>query len=115
MVGVNSSNELLQTIPVRPARPMASRNAQQEDQQNQIVEQATRQQNVVQDEDINRALLAYEQRNQQQKSDSSTLERDALENNAEYNAATGYDPSGYASGANASSYAERGTYIDFYA
>ena len=66
MVSVNSSNELLQTIPVRPARPVASRNAQQEDQQNQIVEQATRQQNVVQDEDINRALLAYEQRNQQQ-------------------------------------------------
>ncbi|MBX2832867.1 MAG: hypothetical protein KTR23_17210 [Rhodospirillales bacterium] len=115
MVGINSSNELQQTIPVRPTRPVAARIAQQEDQQNQIVEQATRQQTVVQDEDINRALRAYEQKNQQQQSDSSDFEQNAVENNAEYDAATGYDPAGYASGANASSNAARGTYIDFYA
>lgn len=115
MVSVLPSNELQQTIPVRPTRPVAPRNAQQEDQQNQIVEQATRQQDVVQDEDINRALRAYEQKNQQQQSDSSDFERNALEHNADLDAASGYDPSGYARGASASSNAARGTYIDFYA
>lgn len=114
MVRINSAVDLQQTNPVRPTRPVAPRTQQAEDKQNQILEQATRQETQVLDEDIGRALQAYEQRNRQTQDDATDITRDTIDNDTESVSLTGYNFAGNAQGANANSYAARGSFIDFY-
>ena len=116
MVSVSSSSDLQQVIPVRPARPIAPRQQPQQDQQqqDQIVDK-NNQAAVTSDEEIERAVRAFEQdRNQKQQFVSNNARDIVLENDIEQFGSTGYGPSGTAN-AGASPSSGRGQYIDIYA
>lgn len=116
MASVSSSSDLQQVIPVRPTRPIAPRQQPQQDpqQQDQIVDK-NNQAAVTSDEEIERAVRAFEQDRKQKQQFVSNNARDiVLENDIEQFGSTGYDPSGTAN-AGASPSNGRGQYIDIYA
>lgn len=116
MVSVSSTSDLQQTIPVRPTRPIAPRQhpPQDQQQQDQIVDK-NNQTAVTSDEEISRAVHAYEQDRNQQKQFSNDQTTDTvLENYLEDSSTRGYSPSGLANAGGTNVASGRGQYIDIY-
>ena len=119
MVSVSSSSDLQQMIPVRPTRPIAPRQQPQQDQdqqQNDQIVDKNNQKAVTSDEEIARAVRAYEQDRQQQKQFSSDqLSNAVIENGFEDTTANGYSQTGFANAGETNIASARGQYIDIYA
>ncbi|HAY49631.1 hypothetical protein [Thalassospira sp.] len=117
MVSVSSSSDLQTAIPVRPNSPIAQRQQSEQElqQQNQAVERTSRAA-LTSDQEIDRAVQAYERdRNEQQRFVKEGAQDTVLENYIDQFDPSGYGKSGSANSASANNAAGRGQYINILA